>query len=138
MKSIVVEGYQDAMILGILFPKIKEKGISLRVAQGFSNVLAISRTLEDYKVDVLAVLDTDTNIPGNDNRTILSRIQSKGIVGRHLRIAWMDPNIEGLLKQVDPSVSLHDVALRDFILHNRSRIASLEGFMMISSFIEKK
>ena len=84
MKTIVVEGNFDCFILNTLFPDSKVK---IRIAQGFSNVLSVSRTLIDYGFDVLIVLDTDTNVSGLDNRMIIQRLMNNDLIDYHLNIA---------------------------------------------------
>lgn len=81
MKSIVVEGKTDSVVLQTLFPDMMEKQVSIRIAQGFSNVLATSKTLIDYGYVVLAMLDTDSKMPGKDIREIVKRMQSSGVAG---------------------------------------------------------
>ena len=72
MKTIIVEGKTDAVILQILFPEIRDHHIELRVAMGFSNVISIGKAFIDHGRDVLLVMDTDTNIPGVDNRNVFN------------------------------------------------------------------
>jgi len=106
MKAIVVEGMTDMAVLEGLFPQIKnDKKISVRVAQGFSSAFATMKTLVDYGYDVLAVFDTDTHVPGNDNRTILNRILPLEVTGRSFKIVWMDTCLEDVLGRTVPEIS---------------------------------
>lgn len=142
MKSIVVEGKTDFVVLDTLFPEIREKGIMLRSAQGFSNVLAVSKTLMDFGYKVLIMLDTDTNIHGHDNRVIVERIQSNIISGRRTNIVWMDSCLEMVLEKAVPDIwhikktNTHELA--EVVWHNRQAIKELEEFKRIAEFIEEK
>ena len=141
MKSIVVEGKTDYVVLDTLFPEIREKGIMLRSAQGFSNVFAVSKTLMDFGYKVLLMLDTDTNIHGHDNRVIVERIQSNNIAGRRTNIVWMDSCLEMVLEKAVPGIwhikkaNTHELA--DVVWHNRQTIKELEEFRRIAEFIEE-
>ena len=166
MKSIVVEGKFDYLVLETLFPQMSRRRVVLRVAYGFSNVFAVSKTLVDYGHEVLAVLDTDTNVSGNDNRVIMNRIQSKGYVGRKINIVWMDSCIEDVLRRAIPKMSRsinanniclkpkrravpvyktsggitnsREIVLKQTINRNRDAIMALTEFMQIKKFIEGK
>ena len=142
MKSIVVEGKTDFVVLDTLFPEIKEKGIMLRSAQGFSNVFAVSKTFMDYGYKVLIMLDTDSNILGHDNRIIVDRIQSNVMVGRMMNIVWMDSCLEKVLERAVPGIwrikktNTHE--LGSVISENRRAIKDLEEFKKIAEFIDEE
>lgn len=140
MKAIVVEGNTDIQVLITLFPEIKEKGIMLRSAQGFSNVFAVSRTLMDYGYNVLLVLDTDTHIHGHDNRIIVDRIQSNVIAGRRLNIVWMDSCIEMVLEKAVHGIwqlkKSHRHDLERVVWDKRQDIKNLDEFKRIAEFID--
>lgn len=140
MKAIVVEGNTDILVLITLFPEIKEKGIMLRSAQGFSNVFAVSKTLMDFGYNVLLMLDTDTNIHGHDNRIIVERIQSNVIASRRLNIVWMDSCIEMVLEKAVPGIwqfkKSHTHDLGRVIWDNRQAIKNLDEFKRIAEFID--
>lgn len=104
MKVIVVEGESDALILKKLFPEIDETNIRIKSAGGFSNVLATARAYVDYGCDVMLVMDTDTNVPGIDNRKSFQRLSETPLVGRFLNIVWMDPYIEAVLSKAGVNI----------------------------------
>ncbi len=141
MKAIVVEGKTDLIVIVTLFPEIKEKGIMLRSAQGFSNVFAVSKTLMDFGYSVLLMLDTDTNIHGHDNRIIIERIQTNVIAGRRMNIIWMDSCLEMVLEKAVPGIrqikklNIHE--LEKVVGENRQAIKDLEVFKRIAEFIEE-
>ena len=139
MKSIVVEGHVDYEILRILFPDIQKNKIAIRPAQGFSGVFAVSKTLADYGFDVLAILDTDTHIPGNDNKKVMNRISDFGLIGRDINIVWMDSCLEDVLRKVDSNINLgyKGVVLQQSIHKNRDGILKLNEFKAIQEFINK-
>lgn len=141
MKTIVVEGRFDQVVLMTLFSQIEGKNITFREAMGFSNVFAISKTLVDYGHDVLAVLDTDSGKSGDDNRKILNRIMSPGVSGRMIDIVWMDPCIEDVLNKAVPDRNIHQkkgVVLRQVIDKYRAKILALDEFKQIQDFIDGK
>ena len=142
MKAIVVEGYIDAMVIKALFPDLSDSNINIREGQGFSNVLAVSKSLIDYGCEVLAVLDTDTHRPGNDNREIVKRMQSTGLAGRPINILWMDPCLEKVLLSANSKMNLRFEGkggrFIQEIKKNRNRILELNEFKKIKSFIEEK
>ena len=86
MKTIVVEGKTEYIVLQALFPQLATNGITIRVAYGFSNVFSLSRALIDYGMETLIILDTDSNILGHDNRVVLQRIDSSVFIGREMNI----------------------------------------------------
>jgi len=137
MKAVVVEGKFDQVVLETLFPQIAQRKIMLREAHGFSNVFAVAKALKDYGYDVLAVLDTDTNKPGNDNRKVMERIQTTGIVGRSINIVWMDASIEEVLKRANPNIHLNGsgIVLQQGIKKYRGAILALDEFNKIQEFI---
>lgn len=139
MKAIVVEGKTDYHVLEALFPDIQKKEFKLHLANGFSGVLAVSKALIDYGCEVLAILDTDTRISGNDNRNIMSRIQSTGLLTRSINIVWMDSCMEDVLKKVDPGIQLKYVgaALQQYIRKYKEAILQLNEFRLIQDFINK-
>lgn len=138
MKSIVVEGKTDSVVLQTLFPDMMEKEVSIRIAQGFSNVLATSKTLIDYGYEVLAMLDTDSKMPGKDIREIVKRMQSSGVAGRTVDIVWMDSCIEDVLRKANPvmfSKKAGGVSLKQAINKNKDALLALEEFKKIQEFI---
>lgn len=138
MKAVVVEGKFDLVVLETLFPQCAQRRIMLREAHGFSNVFAVTKALKDYGYDVLAVLDTDTDKPGNDNRKVIERIQTTGIVGRAINIVWMDANIEDVLKRANPNIHLqygNGIILQQGIRKYKNAILALEEFRKIQEFI---
>ena len=141
MKSIVVEGVRDSIVLDILFPEIKEKHITLRIAQGFSNVLAVTRTLMDYGHNVLIMLDTDSNLPGQDKRMVLDRLQSNVFVGRRMNIVWMDSCLEMVLERAIPGIwTLRKNRTQEFshvIMENEKPLKELDEFKKIAAFIKE-
>jgi hypothetical protein len=141
MKSIVVEGQSDYIVMETLFPEMARYNVTLRVALGFSNVFAVAKSLIDHGIDVLAVLDTDTNIPGNDNREIMTRIQKLGVAGRIINIVWMDSCLEDVLRKgnitiIDKSRSGGE-KLRQEVLKNKSALLRLDEFRKIQEFINE-
>ena len=138
MKTIVVEGNFDCFILNTLFPDSKVK---IRIAQGFSNVLSVSRTLIDYGFDVLIVLDTDTNVSGLDNRMIIQRLMNNDLIDYHLNIVWMDSCIEIVLGKVSSDfINLNKRnknLIKDILLKNKDAILNLKEFQVIQEFIDK-
>ena len=139
MKAIVVEGLTEYTVLNTLFPTMAGKNVKLYVAQGFSNVFASAKSLIDFGFDVLAVLDTDTNIPGNDNREIMKRIQTSGLVGRPINIVWMDACIEDVLRKVNSNMfqeKNRGIILKQAVNKNKNAILALDEFRKIQEFIE--
>lgn len=139
MKTIVVEGETDYVVMKTLFPQMKVNDVTIRIAQGFSNVFAVAKTLIDYGVEVLAVLDTDTNIPGNDNRVIMKRIQESGLAGRTINIVWMDSSIEDVLSRTNTemfSKKAKGINLKQAVLDNKVALLELDEFKQIQDFIE--
>lgn len=118
---------------------MRENDVTIRIAQGFSNVFAVAKTLIDYGVEVLAVLDTDTRIPGNDNRIIMKRIQESGLVGRTINIVWMDSCIEDVLRKTNSemfSKKTRGVNLKQAVLDNKESLLELDEFKQIQEFVE--
>lgn len=142
MKAIVVEGLFDHIVIGTLFPKIKERNIMLREALGFSNVFAVSKTLIDFGYDVLMVLDTDSNVAGHDNRLTIERIMGNRNIGGKIEIVWMDPFIELVLDKVVPGIwkmkKNHSQGVMRAIYSNRDKILQLDEFKQIARFIDKE
>ena len=139
MKTIVVEGHTDFIVMETLFPQMRINDVTIRIAQGFSNVFAVAKTLIDYGVEVLAVLDTDTRIPGNDNRVIMKRIQESGLAGRTINIVWMDSCIEDVLSKTNAemfSKKARGVNLKQAVLDNMEALLKLDEFKQIQEFIE--
>lgn len=138
MKAIVVEGLTEYTVLNTLFPTIERKKVKLYVAQGFSNVFASAKSLIDFGFDVLAILDTDTNIPGNDNREIMKRIQTSGLAGRPINIVWMDACIEDVLRKANSNMfqkKSKGIVLKQAVNKNKDAILALEEFRKIEEFI---
>lgn len=140
MKSIVVEGKTDYYVLKILFPHLNDRNVEVRVAQGFSNVFAVSKSLVDYGYEVLAVLDTDSNIHGDDNRKIMSRLLSPSMTGRKIDVVWMNSCLEDVLKKASPNIHLNHgngIILQQSIRKNKASILRLDEFQQIQSFIDR-
>ena len=138
MKTIVVEGHTDFIVMKALFPQMRENDVTIRIAQGFSNVFAVAKTLIDYGVEVLAVLDTDTRIPGNDNRVIMKRIQESGLAGRTINIVWMDSCIEDVLCKTNAEMfsrKARGINLKQAVLDNKEALLKLDEFKQIQEFI---
>ena len=141
MKAIIVEGKTDYVVLNYLFPQLAERRVVVHIAQGFSNVFAIARTFLDHSYEVLVMMDTDSHIPGNDNKNIIERILSNSPYGRGLKIVWMDPFIERVLDRAVPGFfhgnkpTIHN--LRTFLESNRNNILRLDEFQKIESFIDE-
>ena len=139
MKVIVVEGLTEYTVLDTLFPALAGKKVKLYVAQGFSNVFASAKSFIDFGFDVLAVLDTDTNIPGNDNRDIMKRIQTSGLAGRPINIVWMDACIEDVLRRANLNMfqkNNRGIILKQAVNKNKDAILALDEFRKIEEFIE--
>ena len=140
MKAIIVEGQSDLIVIQTLFPHIARRKIMLRAASSFSNVFAVSKTLKDYGYEVLAVLDTDTNIPGNDNRKVMDRInQTPGLAGRSINIGWMDANLEDVLRKgnvVKVNKKTGGINLRQEVKKNKAALLGLDEFQKIHKYIE--
>lgn len=142
MKTIIVEGKTDAVILQILFPEIGDNHIELRVAMGFSNVISIGKAFIDHGRDVLLVMDTDTNIPGVDNRNIFNRINNNHIGNQLYKIAWLDPNIDVVLSKFDPIINrglrkISQRELRKILDAKKPEIIESAGFKEICEFIKR-
>lgn len=108
------------------------------MAQGLSNVFASAKSLIDFGFDVLAILDTDTNIPGNDNREIMKRIQTSGLAGRPINIVWMDACIEDVLRKANSNMfqkKSKGIVLKQAVNKNKDAILALEEFRKIEEFI---
>lgn len=141
MKAIIIEGKTDYVVLSTLFPQLEERRIVVHIAQGFSNVFAIARTFLDHGYEVLVMMDTDSHIPGNDNKIIVERILSNSPYGRGLKIVWMDPFIERVLDRAVPGFfrgnkpTIHN--LRTFLESNRNNILRLDEIQKIKSFIDE-
>lgn len=139
MKTIVVEGKTEYIVLQALFPQLATNGITIRVAYGFSNVFSLSQALIDYGMETLIILDTDSNILGHDNRVVLQRIDSSVFIGREMNIVWMDPCIELVLHKVIPEIrhlrKSDNREIRTIISQNRETILDLEEFKKIEEFI---
>lgn len=138
MKAIVVEGKYDYAVLEGLFPQLSKR-VMLRHAQGFSSAFAMMKTLIDYGYEVLAVFDTDSNKPDNDNRKIIERILPNNIVGRHFTIVWMDSCIEDVLERAVPGFNkgrITDRSLMTKATRYRQEIFKLSEFQEIQKFID--
>lgn len=140
MKAIIVEGQFDCALLQFLFPQIEQRNIVLYTAHGFSNVFAVSKTFLDHGYDVLAVLDTESHKPGNNNRIVVERILSNNLIRRNLHIVWMDPFIEKVIDRAIPGFwhgnLPHHHTLMQFLERNRTALLHLDEFQKIASFIE--
>jgi|GEM_PF-4262838 len=138
MKAIVVEGQYDYQIILGIFPQIEGK-IMLRPAHGFSSAFAMMKSLIDYGYDVMAVYDTDTDRPDNDNRRVLERIYPNELVGRSFRIVWMDSCIEDVLERAVPGFN-QGIRKGDMVrvkaARNRLAILEMPEFQEIQRFIE--
>lgn len=140
MKAIVVEGRFGHVVIEMLFPQIAERGIVLHTAQGFSNVFAVSWAFLDHGYEVLAVLDTDSHRPGNDNRVIIERLVANNLPGRNINIVWMDPFIEKVIDRAVPGFwhgnkpKVH--ALIQFLNTNKDALLQLNEFQQIRAFVE--
>lgn len=140
MKVIVVEGESDALILRNLFPDIGRNNIAIKVANGFSNILAIAKTLIDYGCDVLLIMDTDSNVPGINNRESFQHLCDTPLVGRFPNIVWMDPYIEAVISKANLQFVLHKkISSKNLsiIVEHRNRICQLSEFMQINEFIQR-
>ena len=141
MKVIIVEGKTDCVVLRTLYPQLEEKRVVVHIAQGFSNVFAIARTFLDHGYKVLVMMDTDSHIPGNDNKIIIERILSNSPYGRGLEIVWMDPFVERVLDRAVPGFfrgskpTIYN--LRSFLESHRKNILRLVEFQKIESFIDE-
>ena len=139
MKAIVVEGRYDYQIIIGLFPQI-EKKLMLRPAHGFSSAFAMMKSLIDYGYDVLAVFDTDTDRPNNDNRKIMEKIYPNELVGRSFKIVWMDSCIEDVLERAVPGFN-RGIRKDDMVAvkatRNKQAILAMPEFQEIQRFIEK-
>lgn len=93
------------------------------------------------KAKTLCMMDTDSHIPGNDNKTIIERILSNNPYRRGLKIVWMDPFIERVLDRAVPGFyrgnkpSIHNP--KNFLESYRENIIRLDEFQKIESFIEE-
>lgn len=138
MKAIVVEGRYDYLIIIGLFPQI-EKKLMLRPAHGFSSAFAMMKSLIDYGYDVLAVFDTDTDRPNNDNRKIMEKIYPNELVGRSFKIVWMDSCIEDVLERAVPGFN-RGIRKDDMVAvkatRNKQAILAMPEFQEIQRFIE--
>lgn len=138
MKAIVVEGRYDYQIIIGLFPQI-EKKLMLRPAHGFSSAFAMMKSLIDYGYDVLAVFDTDTDRPNNDNRKIMEKIYPNELVGRSFKIVWMDSCIEDVLERAVPGFN-RGIRKDDMVAvkatRNKQAILAMPEFQEIQRFIE--
>ena len=141
MKTIIVEGNRDCTILNALFPQIVEREISIQIGQGFSNVLAISRTYLDYRYDVLAILDAGSHLHGDYTKETVERFLSNNPYGRGLNIVWMDPFIEKVVDRAIPGFWHRNISknhtLRAIIEENRNSLLQLDEFRRIREFIDK-
>lgn len=139
MKAIVVEGRYDYQIIIGLFPQI-EKKLMLRPAHGFSSAFAMMKSLIDYGYDVLAVFDTDTDRPNNDNRKIMEKIYPNELVGRSFKIVWMDSCIEDVLERAVPGFN-RGIRKDDMVAvkatRNKQAILAMPEFQEIQRFIEE-
>jgi len=138
MKALVVEGKYDYQVIKGLFPQV-EKKIMLRPAHGFSSAFAMMKSLIDYGYDVLAVFDTDTDRPNNDNRKIMEKIYPNNLVGRSFKIVWMDSCIEDVLERAVPGFN-RGIRKDDMVAmkatRNRQAILAMPEFQEIQRFIE--
>ena len=143
MKYLVVEGLFESQIIDCLFPDLTIKGVTLRVASGFSNTLAFTKSLVDYGFEVLTIIDTDTNIPDNDNREILNRIRSIGYIRNAIKIVWMDPCMANVVRKVIPDFpddiekGFSVIQLSRKINKYKNDILKLNEFRIISDFCKK-
>lgn len=140
MKSIVVEGNFDYVVVKELFPHINESKTSFRIAQGFSSAFAMMKALVDYGNDVLAILDTDSNRPNNDNRDIMARILPNSYEARNFKIVWMDSCIEDVLERAVPGITrgINKVnsVVKQRVAQHRRVIIQLPEFQEIKEFVE--
>ena len=140
MKAIIVEGQFDCILLQLLFPQIGHKKIVLHIANGFSNVFAVSKAFIDHGYDVLAVLDTESHIPGRNNKIVVERILLNNPNRRNINIVWMDPFTEKVIDRVFPGFwhgnTPNRRTLMEFLKRYRTTLLHLEEFQRISSFIE--
>lgn len=139
MKVIVVEGESDALILKKLFPEIDETNICIKSAGGFSNVLATARAYVDYGCDVMLVMDTDTNVPGIDNRKSFLRLSETPLVGRFVHVVWMDPYIEAVLSRIGVPIQKgkqYYSKMLHVIDENIKSISELKEFRDIYDFVK--
>ena len=138
MKALVVEGRYDYQVIIGLFPQV-EKKLMLRPAHGFSSAFAMMKSLIDYGYDVLAVFDTDTDRPNNDNRKIMEKIYPNNLVGRSFKIVWMDSCIEDVLERAVPGFN-RGIRKDDMVAmkatRNRQAILAIPEFQEIQRFIE--
>ncbi len=138
MKALVVEGRYDYQVIIGLFPQV-EKKLMLRPAHGFSSAFAMMKSLIDYGYDVLAVFDTDTDRPNNDNRKIMEKIYPNNLVGRSFKIVWMDSCIEDVLERAVPGFN-RGIRKDDMVAmkatRNRQAILAMPEFQEIQRFIE--
>ena len=138
MKAIVVEGRYDYQVIIGLFPQVERRAL-LRHAHGFSSAFAIMKSLIDYGYDVLAVFDTDTDRPDNDNRKIMEKIYPKELIGRSFKIVWMDSCIEDVLERAVPGFN-SGIRKDDMVVvkatRNRQAILTMPEFQEIQRFIE--
>lgn len=138
MKALVVEGRYDYQVIKGLFPQV-EKKLMLRPAHGFSSAFAMMKSLIDYGYDVLAVFDTDTDRPNNDNRKIMEKIYPNNLVGRSFKIVWMDSCIEDVLERAVPGFN-RGIRKDDMVAmkatRNRQAILAMPEFQEIQRFIE--
>lgn len=135
MKTIIVEGCTDEIIISTLFEDILIGKVEIRVAMGFSNAISIAKTLIDFHQKVLLVMDTDSDCSIYDNRTIFNRLNTGRFPSRYGKVIWMDPCIDSILSQIIPDIKGKGRKINDVIKNNKEKILQIKEFQEIRKFI---
>lgn len=135
MKTIIVEGCIDEIIISTLFEDILIGKVEIRVAMGFSNAISIAKTLIDFHQKVLLVMDTDSDRSIYDNRTIFNRLNTGRFPSRYGKVIWMDPCIDSILSQIIPDIKGKGRKINDVIKNNKEKILQIKEFQEIRKFI---
>lgn len=135
MKTIIVEGCTDEIIISTLFEDILIGKVEIRVAMGFSNAISIAKTLIDFHQKVLLVMDTDSDRSIYDNRTIFNRLNTGRFPSRYGKVIWMDPCIDSILSQIIPDIKEKGRKINDVIKNNKEKILQIKEFQEIRKFI---
>lgn len=135
MKTIIVEGCTDEIIISTLFEDILIGKVEIRVAMGFSNAISIAKTLIDFHQKVLLVMDTDSDRSIYDNRTIFNRLNTGRFPSRYGKVIWMDPCVDSILSQIIPDIKGKGRKINDVIKNNKEKILQIKEFQEIRKFI---
>ncbi|MCQ2249766.1 MAG: hypothetical protein MJZ66_01515 [Bacteroidales bacterium] len=120
---IVVDSKSDSSVIKALFPN---SNMNVMIANGFSNVLAISTTLIDFKQNLLIVTDAGAD---KEKKSWLMH----SILG-DCNVVWMDPNMDTVLKKAVPTYN-SSLDLDETVKNNSASILSQPQFMDIKRYL---